>query len=657
MKKLLCLLLCLTFLPLLVASAETLALCPVGETVHPGRAVLLCFMAPRVGVADILIVDGMEQVVSYVVQGHVTQTGTNTLYWNGTWQGVPVSEGEYAMVLRMDGETVSVPVSVGGYAPYLSNLSVSTEVVTPTTPLTVSFAASVPGTLNWGLSNGVESIALGQMAVNGAGSITWQGEVPAGTVLTDGDWFFTLMMMDQNRVPSTMEHLSITLSGFGMAEPGITPEPVVEPTATPVPEVTAAPEPIPVEENPDDMEDPMEEEEEFPDEAFDEEEQGPMDESLTEEVQGADLQEVVIEELDQSMFTPSYGSPYANEDTAVTYWNTPMDITDEARIWEMLMSPMVVIDGNEKTQVVLRAEPDEESEGVGVITRATQGVRVIEEMDNGWTLIECYSSSFHDSKVKAWNMLVQGYVKSNTIKTVKPATKRGYVVDKLTQRLYIFEDGKLFTTLLVSTGLANERQPYNETRSGEFLLTSAVGEFKSDNLACSMALRFNDGDLLHEVPHVKLADGGKNYKHNEPKLGTKASHGCIRVQRKRTPEGVNMQWLWNNRVKNTRLIIWEDWQGRQISIPSDDTVLYYNPKGGEMYHSAETCYSVKNNGVTFEAFTYGELDMAPYAELKTCDYCTPVLRREQYDAINEQYAPGGDHDPVMTEARAKLKEQ
>ena len=39
------------------------------------------------------------------------------------------------------------------------------------------------------------------------------------------------------------------------------------------------------------------------------------------------------------------------------------------------------------------------------------------------------------------------------------------------------------------------------------------------------------------------------------------------MQRKRTPEGVNMTWLWNNRQKNTKLLIWEDWPGRQIPIP------------------------------------------------------------------------------------------
>ena len=35
-----------------------------------------------------------------------------------------------------------------------------------------------------------------------------------------------------------------------------------------------------------------------------------------------------------------------------------------------------------------------------------------------------------------------------------------------------------------------------------------------------------------------ITDGSKSYAYNEPKLGTRASHGCIRVQRLRNTEGL-----------------------------------------------------------------------------------------------------------------------
>ncbi len=373
--------------------------------------------------------------------------------------------------------------------------------------------------------------------------------------------------------------------------------------------------------------------------------------------------EITVEEIvenivlnDNESFTPARGSAWEGQDPELNYWTLPMDIKDEEAIWKVLTSPMTVLDkgakNSEKTQVAVREQPDSESTGLGVVTCETQGVHVLEEGDE-WTLIECYSSSFHDSAFLNWNTLVQGYVPTKYLKTVTPNQTMGFVIDKLTQRLYIFKEGKLFTTLLVSTGLSNERQPYNETRSGEFILTSKVGTFASDNLKCGYALRFNKGDLLHEVPYTVMSDGGKDYRRTEAKLGTKASHGCIRVQRKRTPEGVNMEWIWNNLKPNSkvRLLIWEDWQGRQINYPADDTILYYNPNGGENYHTADHCYSIKKKNVTMEPFTYQELDTEPYSTLTRCDYCTPPLRKAEIDEINAVYTEGGDHDPVLTEAR------
>ncbi len=354
-------------------------------------------------------------------------------------------------------------------------------------------------------------------------------------------------------------------------------------------------------------------------------------------------------------FTPSYSSPFEGRDPALSYWTLPMDISDEEAVWQVLTAPITVVDNGkgEKAQIMLREAPSPDSRGLGSITCATQGVHVLERGEE-WSLVECYSSSFHDSPILNWNALVQGYVLTEYLQEIVPSQEMGMVIDKLTQRLYIFREGRLFTTLMVSTGLSNRRQPYNETRSGEFLLTSKVGDFKSDNMICGKAIRFNKGDLLHEVPYILGEDGrSRNYSSTEGKLGRKASHGCIRVQRKETPEGVNMNWIWANLRKNsrTRLLIWEDWQGRQIAVPADDTLLYCNPENGRYYHSAETCRCAPD--LKMQPFTYGELDEEPFSRMKRCEWCAPALRRAEIEEINAAYAPGGDHDPVLTEARKK----
>ena len=676
MRKIVALLLCLTLLPFMPAVAEgVLTVEAPAETVRPGKAVTIAFDAPVAGPVTIEVLDDQEQLVSVVVTDYPAWAGRNELLWNGTWQGVPTPAGSYTLTVRMNGEAASAPIHVGDIAPYLYGLELVNGDVAPGVPLELKANASVDGVITWGMLAEGEWIILSSMSVfAGPATVAWDGLVN-GQPLSDGDYVFTVMLTDHSGFDSTEEHLPMTVTGFApVSEDEINPDdlPEEEEEEADGEEVfdelpgledvnpDDLPEEYDEEMNPDDM--PEEEEEE----GFDEEDLAALEdeESAEDEEIPATMTDLPEEEPAaeaEKVFTPSYGSPYAFESDEPTYWNTPMDITDVERIWAMIQSPMTVVDNGkknaEKTQVILREEPDEDALGVGVVTCITQGVRVLETLDNGWSLIECYSSSFHDNTVTPWNMLVQGYVQTKMLKTVQPSTERGIVIDKLTQRMYIFEEGKLLSTLLVSTGLANERQPYNETRSGEFLLTSAVGEFKSDNLACSMAIRFNDGDLLHEVPHVKQKDGGKNYKSCEPKLGTKASHGCIRVQRKRTPEGINMTWLWNNRIKNTRLIIWEDWQGRQMDIPADDLTLYYNAKNGELYHSQETCYSVTRKGVEFTPFTYAELDNEPYASLERCEYCTPVLRRAEIEAINEVYAEGGDHDPVLTAARAKWFEK
>ena len=363
-----------------------------------------------------------------------------------------------------------------------------------------------------------------------------------------------------------------------------------------------------------------------------------------------------LREKSENGFTPLHLSARRGEDQTLNAWTVPMDITDEEAVWKALTAPITVLDNGkknaEKTQVIIRSQPSEASDGIGMVTCISQGVHVLEQGEE-WSLIECHSSSFHDSPILNWNTFVQGYVPTAYLKTIMPNQEMGMVVDKLTQRLYLFREGKLFSTLLISTGVANAKQPYNETRAGEYLLISKVGEFSSDNMRCPMAIRFNDGDLLHEVPYISSQGGRfRDYSINEPKLGTKASHGCIRVQRQASPEGVNQKWIWNNYRKNTKIIIWEDWQGRQISVSKADTLLYCVKKKNGNYHTTDRCSQIrgKKNVITL---TYGELGEEENRNLKPCPLCAAPQREEVIGEINERYAEGGDHDPVLTEARQK----
>ena len=347
-----------------------------------------------------------------------------------------------------------------------------------------------------------------------------------------------------------------------------------------------------------------------------------------------------------SEITPAYRSEEHPEHEGC-YWCTPMSLEDEEAIWKMLTSPITVADIDMNKQTVVYAEPDEKSEMIGMLTGQSQGVHVLETLDNGWTKVETYSTSFHDSKVKNFNAFVTGYVPSKKLKTVKVNQNYGIIIDKLTQRLYLYKDGHLETSLAVSTGkynpAAKKQQPYNETRSGEFLIIyTKTGSLNDEDsgMVCSYALKFNAADYIHEVPHRKNADGTKNFRGFEEILGTRASHGCIRVQAKKNAAGYNMSVLANlikkRKDKNcVKLVVWEDYEGRQVRIPGDDTPLYYNPNGGSMYHSVQDCGSIKKKFLPLKAFTFAELDESPFSKLKACPYCMPTPRREFLDEINQ----------------------
>ena len=170
-------------------------------------------------------------------------------------------------------------------------------------------------------------------------------------------------------------------------------------------------------------------------------------------------------------------------------------------------------------------------------------------------------------------------------------------------------------------------------------MVSWVGGFQAETLWCAYGMRINSGILIHEVPSRqetnKAGETYTSYARCERYLGEKASHGCIRVQRQLTPEGVNAKWLWDHlsRKPYTKVIIWDDLD-RELGYPSDDLPLYYNPKGGTNYHSQAACTMVKDKYEPMTAFTYGELDKKPYNKLTPCPGCAPMPRKEKIDELN-----------------------
>ena len=367
-----------------------------------------------------------------------------------------------------------------------------------------------------------------------------------------------------------------------------------------------------------------------------------------------EIEEISIERPVQDMLATdvTYHTPNENSpvkcDHAVCYWNRPMGLMQEDSVWEMLTAPITVLTGNQRQQCKVRKEPAEDcTEYTGMVTYESQGVHVLEK-GGEWTLIEAYSSATEGSSVKVYATLFQGYVKTELLKEVPVDQTWGIVIDKQQQRMYLFREGKWYTTMLVSTGFAKKSTPWNETPAGEYLMISWTGDFWSGDLFCQMAMRINDGILIHEVPckeRINEETGEKSwsYERCERYLGEKASHGCIRVQRQLTPEGINEKWLWDHLPKGdvkkstpcVKVIIWDD-AGRTLGYPDEDLLLYYNPKKGTSYHSQPTCKLVSDKYEPMTAFRYAELDEKPYKKLTRCPGCAPQLRKSEIDELNEK---------------------
>lgn len=323
----------------------------------------------------------------------------------------------------------------------------------------------------------------------------------------------------------------------------------------------------------------------------------------------------------------------------------PYDITDTEACWELLQRPITVLDAEEDTPVYLLDAPDGEKivnewQG-GFINGSQAAVHVLGEDEDGWTLIE---------GIDYYDRVLRGYVRTKLLKTVTPNEKYGIIIDKLTQRLYMFIDGELWSDCAVSTGLVDIKlnQPYNETATGEYLIGNWVGGFDSEGMYCDMGIRFNGGDLLHQVPGVPMRDGSYSYNKFGSQLGRKASHGCVRVQRTPNDDGLCIKWLWENLKRNTKVVVWDD-DGRTIPYPDDDLELFYNPDGGSSYHASANCKSVREKYLPLTGFPYTELDTT-YRKLEACPHCAPAQRRSVIDERNAENQKLGEYfqNPMYT---------
>ena len=419
--------------------------------------------------------------------GYPVYEGHNSLGWDGmTAEENAVAEGEYTLVFEMeDGTRLSAPLRIGAPYPLITHVLQNEWVLTGTEPLTISFEASVDA--RWRCSCAPTGRRRPRCCLRRrcppARTYTNGTDCSTANWRRRGEYTLLLLLQGENGQESMEHNVFITVADptqnanrCAVAMVDITPTPA--PTATPAP--TSA--------------------------------------------------------------------PYSSVDDG-TFWSMHPGELDDEVIWDILTQPIVVYDDGREAgtfeHAYLMENPDGSGERVAQLHVQSQGVHVIgEENEYGYVLVEAFSNYDLDYNVYTQEErehafdLRQAMCRPNTSRTVEVNQHQGLLIDKLTQRMYLFLDGERVTEFLISTGKITSDEKYHyETIAGEYITISRTGAFGDEDMYCDMAIRINGGILIHEVPCMIAPDGYYDYDPYEPYLGTKASHACVRVQRELTPEG------------------------------------------------------------------------------------------------------------------------
>ncbi|MBR6787499.1 MAG: L,D-transpeptidase family protein [Clostridia bacterium] len=548
----------------------------VPDVLHPGKAERISFAVANDTLVTLEVHDESGATVHTIRKDMSVSAGIVNLTFNGCdLTGNALPEGQYQLYLYSEGSMFIADLVIGRAAPQITHVTTSSQELRVGNSWQLTAECSMPGTLTAALKINNETVQMlyDGPAQEGDNLISWDGMIN-GQPASPASYGVYLTLTDDTGFAGNPRVISLSIT--------------LPPTPTPVP--TPTPEPI------------------------------------------------IRPSLSETETIPG------------DYWTMEMGNYDWDAIWDVMVADMTVISGRDQRKTYkLRKDPDDSTAKeniVGEVVFESQGVRVLETLDNGWTYIETYNASYGPKNYSSLrggrgygntDELIRGYVETKLLETVTPSKEYGLLIDKYSQQLYILTEEGLMTTLLISTGFPTDEQPWNETVTGEYYLCSKVGDFPAGNLTCGYGMRIAGGCILHEVPYILNEKYDiRDYSYTEKYLGEKASHGCVRVQRKKNDDGINMLWIWNNVPLKTKVLIWDD-DSRPMPYPADDRAIYYNPDGGKYYHDESRCSSVKDRYLPFKGeITYADLDTAEYSRLTPCPYCDPPLRRAEIDKINRE---------------------
>lgn len=237
--------------------------------------------------------------------------------------------------------------------------------------------------------------------------------------------------------------------------------------------------------------------------------------------------------------------------TDAGYWSLTADATD-AEIWAALTRQMTSVDVGENESAYIYNSPYDGRTRLGTVNGLSQGLNVIKNRDDGWSLVEAFRNED--------GAFVRGYIRTKTLRTVEPNTTYGIVIDKSTQTLTVFKDGKRIGSCEVSTGLATVKYMHRETPAGEYITVTRRGTYDYYGQGYTKyTIRISGSYYLCEIPTTKK--NGTDFSLLSDKLGEKATRGSICIAHEASTDGgINAEWIWDmtDENKKVKVLIFDD---------------------------------------------------------------------------------------------------
>ena len=229
-------------------------------------------------------------------------------------------------------------------------------------------------------------------------------------------------------------------------------------------------------------------------------------------------------------------------------------MSDE-QIWAIMQQPSVVADLKKQDNHLTIREGKGKGKELGTVHGQSQALEVF-SIEDGYAFVGAWNHESGD--------YVEGWVKVSDLMVVTPNSEYGVLVDKAAQTMTIYHRGEAIDTFPISTGLAAENRLIRETAAGSFLTVDRIGNFESDGYSYDHPIRYDGGNLIHQLGYDTV--GTKHdFSDQQPLLGAKGSHGCIRVSNiPSAGAGINAYWLYTHLPYGTRVIILDDPQARQL---------------------------------------------------------------------------------------------